>query len=185
MAFGGDVSVGASAVLKMELAGTTPGTQFDRLTVQQSLALGGTLEVTLTGGFTPAAGQSFNLLDWGSLSGTFASINLPTLAGLAWNTSQLYTSGVVSVTVGLAGDFSGNGSVDAADYTVWRDGLGTSYTMDDYTVWKSHFGQTADAGSGSAGISNFPAVPEPTGAMLAIAMTLTVLLTSLRAGRTS
>ncbi len=166
MAFGGDVSVGASAVLKLELAGTAPGTQFDRITVQQSLALAGTLEVTLAGGFAPAVGQSFNLLDWGSLSGTFASINLPALAGLSWNTSQLYTTGVVSVTAGLLGDFNGNGVVDAADYTVWRNGLGSIYTLADYDVWKSHFGQSAGGGSMGASPSH-AAVPEPASLWLA------------------
>ena len=44
MAFGGDVSIGSAAVLKMELAGTTAGTQYDRITVAQSLALAGALE---------------------------------------------------------------------------------------------------------------------------------------------
>ncbi len=66
MAFGGDVSIGSAAVLTMELAGTVAGTQFDRLVAQQSLAMGGTLAVTLVGGFTPAAGQSFDLFDWGT-----------------------------------------------------------------------------------------------------------------------
>ncbi len=95
-----------------------------------------------------------------------------------------YTNGVVSVTAGLAGDFNGNGTVDAADYTVWRNGLGSIYTPADYDVWKSHFGQSAGTGSGSASPSGSSAVPEPTGAVLAIAMILTAMLTSLRAGRT-
>src|SRR5262249_52200746 len=57
---------------------------------------------------------------------------------------------------GLAGDFNGNGVVDAADYTVWRDHLGTSFNLHgngdetggsaglvdqaDYALWKAHFG---------------------------------------------
>jgi hypothetical protein len=66
-------------------------------------------------------------VDWGSLAGTFATLQLPALsASLSWNTSQLYTAGILSV--GLAGDYSNNGVVDAADYVVWRKGLGPAYS---------------------------------------------------------
>jgi len=56
-----------------------------------------------------------------------------------------------------AGDYSDNGTVDAADYTVWRDKLGTSETLpndpiggtigdDQYDQWKNAFGQTSADG---------------------------------------
>jgi len=153
MAFGGDVSIGSAATVRMELAGATVP-QYDRIAAAASLALGGTLDVTLAAGFMPTVGQSFDLFDWGTRSGVFASINLPTIAGIGWNTSQLYTTGVISVTsaTALAGDFNGDGRVDAADYTQWRDGLGSAYDMDDYQDWKMHFGQSAGAAM---------AVPEP------------------------
>jgi hypothetical protein len=74
------------------------------------------------------------------------------------------------------GDFNGNGIVDAADYTVWRDSLGApdesaihgngdggGITQSDYTVWKTHFGTTY---SGSASLSGVSSVPEPTAAAL-------------------
>jgi len=61
----------------------------------------------------------------------------------------------------LIADYNANGVVDAADYTVWRDGLGSIYTPADYEVWKAHFGQSA--GSGSLAFSaSHAAVPEPT-----------------------
>ena len=69
----------------------------------------------------------------------------------------------------LAGDYNHNGIVDAADYTVWRDGLGTKYTQADYDVWRAHFGQTAGSGTGA---STSTAVPEPaTVLMLMIGIT--------------
>lgn len=64
----------------------------------------------------------------------------------------------------LLGDFNQDGRVDAADYTVWRDGLGGPYTAADYDVWKSHFGQPSSGGGAAAGIP----VPEPAALMLAI-----------------
>ena len=60
--------------------------------------------------------------------------------------------------VPLDGDYNFNRVVDAADYVVWRKGLGTTYTKNDYTVWRAHFGQTAGSGSGA---NTNAAVPEP------------------------
>jgi hypothetical protein len=80
----------------------------------------------------------------------------------------------------LAGDFNENGIVDAADYTVWRNGLGGPYTQADYTLWKTHFGQTG-AGGGSGGQSF--AVPEPTSVTLAAIALAASLLAISRRGR--
>lgn len=64
----------------------------------------------------------------------------------------------------LAGDYNHDGSVTAADYTVWADNFGStsdlgadgnrdgSVTAADYTVWADNFGNTLPAGA---------AVPEP------------------------
>ena len=57
----------------------------------------------------------------------------------------------------LPGDYSGDGVVDASDYVVWRDGLGTTYKPSDYDVWKAHFGQSLAGSGGGASLT----VPEP------------------------
>jgi hypothetical protein len=78
------------------------------------------------------------------------------------------------------GDYNGNGVVDAADYTVWRDTLGQSVTPGngadgnangmidngDYDFWKSHFGDVL-AGAGSSADQS-ATVPEP-GTILQVA----------------
>jgi hypothetical protein len=79
----------------------------------------------------------------------------------------------------LSGDFNIDGTVNAADYVVWRNGLGTTYTQDDYDVWRAHFGETAGSLGATAGLpsSANPAVPEPTSAARALfAMSLLVFL---------
>ncbi len=63
----------------------------------------------------------------------------------------------------LDGDFNSDGIVDAADYTVWRNGLGSTYTPEDYDLWKANFG--AGAGSGSIAVS----VPETPSLLLGLA----------------
>ncbi|MCC7083591.1 MAG: hypothetical protein IT427_01130, partial [Pirellulales bacterium] len=120
--FEGGVALGGNNVLTIELGGTTPGTQYDRLHVVGGLSLDGTLQVTLVDNFVPAAGNSFDILNWNSLSGTFSSVLLPALAaGKSWNTSLLYTSGILSITAALVpGDFDSDGDVDGADFVAWQ-----------------------------------------------------------------
>lgn len=176
VSFGGATTLAATNQLIMELGGTTLSTQYDHITASGSLALGGALKVSLINGFVPAAGETFDLLDFGagSLSGTFSSIVLPTLAaGLQWNASQLYTTGALGVN--LLGDYNGNGVVDAADYVVYRATLGSSGTAlaadgngngvigaGDYDVFRSNFGHQAGSGAGVASA----AVPEPSAIVL-------------------
>jgi hypothetical protein len=59
------------------------------------------------------------------------------------------------------GDFNVDGMVDAADYIVWRKGLGTAYMAHDYDMWRAHFGETAGSGAALPSAEPLPAVPEP------------------------
>lgn len=75
---------------------------------------------------------------------------------------------------GLTGDYNGDGVVNAADYTIWRDNLGAMVasgtgadgsgngTVDqaDYDEWRSNFGEMALGSGGGA------AVPEPASVVL-------------------
>jgi hypothetical protein len=81
----------------------------------------------------------------------------------------------------MPGDFNYNGVVDAADYVVWRKGLGTTFTHSDYDVWRANFGQTS--GNGAAGYSLGVStqtlsaiVPEPATALLLYMAVFTMLL---------
>jgi fibronectin-binding autotransporter adhesin len=59
-----------------------------------SVTLGGVLTVGDPNSTAYAIGQDYTILQFGSATGTFGTLNLPTLAsGLAWDTSHLYTSG--------------------------------------------------------------------------------------------
>jgi hypothetical protein len=75
----------------------------------------------------------------------------------------------------LAGDYNDNGTIDAADYVVWRQNVNTSNSIpndktpqsvmqEDYTVWRANFGRSA----GSALLIN-TAIPEPTGIFMVFA----------------
>ena len=69
------------------------GPSADLLNFTGGATLGGTLTVTNTGA-PLISGQTFNLFD-GSLSGTFATVNLPG-GSIHWNTANLYSSGEIT-----------------------------------------------------------------------------------------
>jgi hypothetical protein len=126
----GNVALSDSSTLAMELGGTASGSGYDQIIASGTLALDGVLQVSLIDGFSSTAGQSFNLFDWANISGAFDTLSLPALAGLTWNPSDLYSDGILSLAAaGLAGDYNSNGIVDAADYTVWRDTLGSGPSL--------------------------------------------------------
>ncbi|QDT69111.1 hypothetical protein MalM25_20390 [Planctomycetes bacterium MalM25] len=61
----------------------------------------------------------------------------------------------------LEGDFNLDGLVDAADYTVWRDGLGAEFVNEDYDLWRNNYGAQAPASNAPPAAAG---VPEPTSA---------------------
>jgi hypothetical protein len=95
----GAVTLQSDMTLVVELGGTSACTNHGQLTVARALTLRQPiLEVDLKSGFTPAAGDKFKVLSFASLTGSFGSMNLPALpTGLSWNTSELYTTGTLSV----------------------------------------------------------------------------------------
>ncbi len=86
---------------------------------------------------------------------------------------QAFTLTLTPSATAVAGDYNGNGVVDAADYVLWRNTLGQSVTagtgadgdgdgvvtQSDYGFWRARFGNTSGSGSGSLANAN---VPEPT-----------------------
>jgi T5SS/PEP-CTERM-associated repeat protein len=163
--------------LQIELAAAS----FDKLDVTGEITLdntlfgppmGGTLDVSLVEDFVPYGTQSFDILDWsGSLSGTFTSIQLPTLGGtLVWDTSQLYINGTLSVTGPAlpAGDFNDDGLVDAADYVVWRNEIGTPVG---YEMWRANFGAAAIGSGATVGRASSVNAAVPESASFALLLT--------------
>lgn len=186
---GSDYEQDPAGTLEIEIGSTNPA-KYDKLVVITGAAmLAGTLDVSLidpTGGnnpFQPALGDSFEILFAdGGIGGAFAHELLPDLGSLlAMRTYYGANAVTLAVVPALAGDYNGNGTVDAADYVVWRktlgqtgaglaaDGTGQAGGPDgvvdqlDYDFWRSHFGQTTGGGA-----SVHAAVPEPTALVLMI-----------------
>lgn len=159
-ALGLDFQQNASGSLEIEIAGTGLN-DFDRLSLTGQALLAGTLNVSLLDGFSPVLGNTFNFLSaTGGISGTFDVTNLPTLAaGLVWLVNyDNPTFAQLVVVESIPGDFNQDGTVDAADYIMWRK---TDGTQAGYDTWRAHFGETVGGGAGAGGSDNL-AVPEPT-----------------------
>ena len=108
----GDYTQGANATLAIEIGGLVPDDDHDKLVVTGRASLAGTLDVTLLDGFGPNDGDSFDVLDFASVSGDFSTLNLPT--NFSWNVSD----GMLTFGSGGAGgftDFDNDGTWNLGD----------------------------------------------------------------------
>jgi len=88
----GNYQQASTGVLQLDIAGRNAG-EFDVVDVSQkpwsgyggTATLDGTLRVNLRNGFAPAAGDSFQVLNYGTRVGQFSTLELPALGGnLFW-----------------------------------------------------------------------------------------------------
>jgi hypothetical protein len=156
------------------MGGASPA-EFDRILVDADVTLGGPkLQLSRLNGFLPD-GRSFVVLDaLLPISGSFANV----LSGQRLALSD--GSGSFHVTYGFGapdptqvvlsafqhntnGDFDHDGDVDGRDFLVWqRGGSPNPLSPADLAAWKANFGAGGAASAASA-------VPEPSGALLALA----------------
>jgi len=193
MSFEGDVAFGSGATLTIELGGLTPGDEHDQLVVGGELTPGGTLQISLIDDLVPNTGDIFDIFDFASASpASFDTIDLPELTGRkAWDTSNLYTTGEVSVIAMLIGDTDTDWDVDVVDYIAFMNTFGatggwpTDFDEDgrvdltDFAMLRGNFG----SGVGSAPDSESgPTIPEPA-TLILMAGGLPVLLRLRRRGQ--
>jgi hypothetical protein len=186
----------AGGKFEMEVGGTTFGSDYDYVDVLGSAQLAGTLEVTLINGYTPAPNTGIPVvLTTGGRNGMFTNELLPDLYGGLYYELEYSSNQVALVVEGILGDYNKNGEVDAADYTLWRDTLGSTTDMRangdntgasmnvideaDFQLWRANFGMLAPgAGAGSAEASpSQAAVPEPTSLVLSFMAVALLFLT--------
>jgi hypothetical protein len=158
----GDLALN-SGTLQIELVSLA---SFDKLIVDGAATLGGILNVAALNGFTPINGNSWQIITAGGITGGFSSIT-PGYSVQQQGNNLLLFFGAPP----LAGDYNGDGNVDAGDYATWRralDGGGTLANetaspgivdQADYDAWRANFGATNAPGTGST--SALSAIPEP------------------------
>ncbi len=88
-----------TGTINIELGGTAPITGYDQLLVTGALTAGGTINVSLINGFVPALGNEFTIIDANTLSGTFPTLNLPSVAPKIWETTYDEANGTLKIKV--------------------------------------------------------------------------------------
>ncbi|MGL4514419.1 MAG: glycosyl hydrolase [Lacipirellulaceae bacterium] len=168
--FDGDLTMASGSALEIDLLSTT---SFDQIDVNGVATLNGVLAIDALnlGGLN--VNDTFTILTADSL------VNNLTLGGPDGAMFRLAASTATELKltyVGVApvpGDFNGDQVVNAADFSVWRDNLGSPegtllsgsgtggvIDQDDYDLWATNYGAVA------LGASLASAVPEPGAAVL-------------------
>ena len=104
------------------------------------------------------------------VDGPDATNNVSVIKGIGIAYEVMYD--ITAAPVGVPGDYNANGTVDAADYVLWRqgdlaaDGDGSTVVdAADYDFWSARFGNPAAPGAGSS-LGQGGEVPEPTSLVL-------------------
>jgi T5SS/PEP-CTERM-associated repeat protein len=175
-----DLEFEPDSQIAMAIAPGSMSGGFGAVQVAGQLSLAGDLTVTVTSDYTAALGDRFELLtSTGGMAGAFDIITLPELPGnLEFGVLYGPTSVIMEARVaGLPGDYNHDGQVDAADYVMWRDRLGSGTSLanddtpgvgqDDYDRWRANFGLTGETITGTA-LAMHAGVPEASGVLLAL-----------------
>lgn len=175
----GNVTLDAASSITFDISGSTPGSEYDQLVVNNDLNLGGaTLNFSL-GDFVPTGVESFTLISKeseGAITGVFGNYgegSAVNLAGVSYLLSYTGGSGndvVLTLNPNAPtpnADFNDDGVVNGNDFLIWQRGYGgpggllqgdangdNVVNAADLQVWKDQFGPPAAKGAVGA-------VPEP------------------------
>jgi hypothetical protein len=147
------------------------------------------LNLTDAGGLSAGV---YDLIDYGTTSGNVSSLGTPNgPTGFHYNLSD--DGSLISLVVSdlLPGDFNSDGSVDSADFLIWRMNENTAVDLPNdngisgmigqahYDLWRANFGQVAGGGTALPAATN-AAVPELSSFALAIVVCGALGLTNRR-----
>jgi autotransporter-associated beta strand protein len=146
-------------------------------------AINDTATLTIGGGFTASSAQAGAVELQADIDETVGALVLgnttysaigtygSTASGADFTFDEFFSGlGVVRIdaSAGLTGDYNNDGTVDAADYVLWRKNPAAFGGPGGYATWSQNFGE-GGSGSGSG------AVPEPSALLLAIGAVLCLL----------
>jgi T5SS/PEP-CTERM-associated repeat protein len=186
---------GGTATLAIGISGLT---EHGSVNISGLAQLAGQLQLDLIDDFVPVSMDAFTVLTAGSaIAGQFSNIasgqRLDTADGLGsflvhygngspFAPNQIVLTGF-ELAPALAGDYNGDGTVDAADYVVWRDGNGS---QDEYNAWRANFANSLASGVATDVSDPSPAVPGPaTLILLSVAIALSLGVESRERGADS
>ena len=173
-----DFGTNPSFTASLDFDSVTPAGNSDILTTNLAASAG---VLTIGGGLSHAFTAMLDTATAGIFSATYSLLlSDENIAGAQNNMPLTLTLTGTIAAAALTGDYNGDGIVDAADYTVWRDTFGATVTANsgadgdgdgmiddgDYQAWIDHFGETSPGSGAGASASHVGAVPEPGGMFL-------------------
>ena len=96
VSIGGSFVTSPTGTLLMQIAGSGRGTGYDAVNVGGTFTFGGTLNVASLNDAAITPGSVYHFFSATNYSGAFSSINLPSIAGIVWDTSSLGVNGSAS-----------------------------------------------------------------------------------------
>ncbi|MEA2469788.1 MAG: hypothetical protein QOE38_787 [Thermoleophilaceae bacterium] len=132
----GNYTQGAGGTLAVDVAGTTAGTGYDRLSVSGNVSLDGSLAIATGTGFTPPSGQTYQVVTaGGTRTGTFATVTGTDAGGGAhyavqYNPANVTLAPRFDLSVAKSGTGSGTVTSDVGGIDC---GATCAHTYDDAT----------------------------------------------------
>ena len=114
-----DIHMNAPSELNIDLGGLLAG-EFDRIALGGAdvIHLDGSLTVNIDPGFVPAFGDSWDIIDGGTITGLFATENMPA-AGLGQVYRVIYENDRVFVVLTCDADLTGDNTLDFFDVSIF------------------------------------------------------------------
>jgi hypothetical protein len=165
LSIAGSFAQSSSGTIDINLAGTGTG-QFSTINVKQQATLDGKVSVTNSAGFIPLPGETFQVLNFASRSGTVTVSNDTTYAGLRFNPTYSATA-LTLLADATPGDANLDGSIDAQDFVILathfgqtgQTWLGADFNHDGLVNALDFNALASDFGAAAAPLNT--AVPEP------------------------
>jgi len=90
LTFSNNLTLNSTAEAFMEIGGTTPGTEFDQITVTGTLAYDGQLTIASFGGWDLSQVNTYDLFDFAGVSGSYTNVSVGGF-DLAWDGLDTWT----------------------------------------------------------------------------------------------
>ncbi len=148
----GNYTQGANGTLALELGGLTALTEFDRLAVNGAATLNGTLALTGVNGFAPTVGNTFQVVNYGSRTGTFANLSVNNLGAVGlqqnYNAANL-TLQTIACDFAIAPTAAAYSSQAGAGNVAVTAAAGCNWTAVSNDAWLTVTGGASGTGNGT------------------------------------
>ena len=149
IAFNNDITLMPTTTISLDFFEDMGDVTFDQISGASDLALDGTIELRLQGGYEPAIGDRFTIIDASTVTGVFATTNTPLIGTHLFRVIE--NAGDVEALWTCLGDVNLDGALTPTDFTAWINAFNSGdvevgdqnldglLTPTDFTAWIINF----------------------------------------------